>query len=68
MLMEFSPGFLNGLIRATTRRRGAHDLIDAHLRRAPVVSGHAATDVTLGDDAEQLAVFGILNDRRAAAA
>jgi hypothetical protein len=68
MLVEFSARFFNGLIRATTRRRGAHDLVDAHVRRAPVVSGHAATDVALGDDADQLAVVGILNDRRAATA
>jgi hypothetical protein len=68
VLVEFSARFFNWLIRATTRRRRAHDLLDAHVRRAPVIGGHAATDVALGDDADQLEFFCILNHRRAAAA
>jgi hypothetical protein len=68
MLVEFSARVFNWLIRATTRRRGTHDLFDAYLRRAPVISRHAATHVALGDDADQLEVFCILNHGRAAAA
>ena len=68
MLVEFPAPFFNWLIRATTRRRGTHDRFDAYLRSAPVISRHAATHVALGDDADQLEVFCILNHRRAAAA
>ena len=67
MFVEFPARFFNWCIRATTRRRGAHDFLDAHVRSAPVISRHAATDVTLGDDTDQLAVLCILNHRRAAA-
>ena len=68
MFVEFSARFLNGLIRATTRRRGSHDFADAYVRPSPVIGGHAATDVALGDDADHLAVFCVLDDRRAATA
>ena len=68
MIVELSARVFHRLIRATTRRRGAHDLIDPHVRSAPVVSGHAATHVAFGDDADQLEFFCILNHRRAAAA
>jgi hypothetical protein len=68
MLVEFPARFFNWLIRATTRRRGAHDLFDANFRGTSVISCHAATHVALGDDADQLEVFCILNHRRAAAA
>jgi hypothetical protein len=68
MLVERSARFVNWLISAATRRRGAHDLLNAHFRSTPVIGGHAATHVTLGDDADQLEPFCILNHRRAAAA
>lgn len=68
MFVEFPARFFNRLIRATTRRRGLHDLFDANFGSAPVVSRHAATHVALGDDADQLEAFCILNHRRAAAA
>ena len=68
MLVEFAARFFNGLIRAATRRRGTHDLLYAHVRRATVIGGHAATDVALGYDADQLAVLCILDHRRAATA
>ena len=68
MLVEFASRFVNWLIRPATGRPGPHDLFDANVGRAPVVSGHAATDVALGDNADQLEAFGILNHRRAAAA
>ena len=68
MLVEFPARFFNRLARTTTRRQGAHDLFDANVRSAPVISRHAATHVALGDDADQLAVLCILNHRRAAAA
>jgi len=68
MLEEFLARLYPRRIRATTRRRRAHDLVAAHVGRARVVSGHAATDVTLADNADQLAVFCILNYWRAAAA
>jgi hypothetical protein len=61
MLVEFSARFFNGRIRATAPRRGAHDLFDAYVGSAPVVSRHAAAHVALGDDADQFAVFCILN-------
>ena len=67
MLVEFSARFFNGLIRATTRRRGVHDLVDANFRSMAVISRHAATHVALGDDADQLEIFRIFNHRRAAA-
>ena len=68
MLVEFASRFVNWLIRPATGRPRPHDLLDAHVRRMAVISGHAATDVTLGDNADQLEAFGILNHRRAAAA
>jgi hypothetical protein len=68
MLVEFSARFCNWFIRATTRSRGMHDVCDAHLRSAPVLSRHAATHVALGDDADQLEVFCVLNYGRAATA
>jgi hypothetical protein len=68
MLVEFSARFFNWLIRATTSRRGSHNLFDANFGSAPVISRHAATHVALGDDADQLEFFCILNHRRAATA
>ena len=68
MLVEFAPRFVNWLIRPATGRPGPHDLFDANVGRTAVISRHAATDVTLGDSADQLEAFGILNHRRAAAA
>jgi len=57
MLVEFPARFFNWLIRATTHRRGTHDLCDANFRSAPVTSRHTATHVALGDDADQLEFF-----------
>ena len=68
MLVEFPARFFNRLFRAATRRRGAHDLCDANFRSVPVISRHATTYIALGDDADQLEVFCILNHWRAAAA
>jgi hypothetical protein len=68
MLVEFPARFFNWLSRATTCSRRTHDLFDANFRSAPVISRHAATHVALGDDADQLELFCILNHRRAAAA
>ena len=68
VLLELASRFVNGLIRPATGRPGPHDLFDANVRRMAVISRHAATDVTLGDNADQLEAFGILNLRRAAAA
>ena len=67
MLVKLSAGLVNWLIRTTTCGGGAHDVLDAHLRSAPVIRCHPATDVALGDDADQFAVVGIFDDRRAAA-
>jgi hypothetical protein len=66
MLVEFSAGVINRLVRATARRRGSHDFFDAHFRSATVIRRHAATYVALGDYADQFEVFRILNHRRAA--
>ena len=68
MLVEFPARFFDWLACNTTGRQGSHDRFDAHVRCAQVISRHAATHVTLGDDADQLEVLGILNHRRAAAA
>lgn len=68
MLVKFPARFLHGFIRATTRRRRAHDRCDRYLRRASVICGHAATHVALGDDADQFYAVSLLHDRRAAAA
>jgi len=68
MLMEFPARFFNWLIRATTRGRGTHDLLDANLGSTAVISRHAATHVALGDDADQLEVFCVFNHGRAATA
>jgi hypothetical protein len=68
MLIEFSASFFNRLICATTRRRGTHDLFDAYLRSALVISRHAATHVALGNDADELEVLCILDHGRAATA
>jgi hypothetical protein len=68
MLVELPARFGNWLICTTTRRRGTHDLVDANFGSTAVISRHAATHVALGDDADQLEVFCILNHRRAATA
>ena len=68
MLVECPARFIDRLGCPTTRGRGAHDLFDANVRRTAVISRHAATHVALGDDADQLEAFCILNHRRAAAA
>jgi hypothetical protein len=68
MLVELPARFFNRLLRATTRRRGTHDLSDGNFGSTPVMSCHPATDVALGDDPDQLECFCILNHRRAAAA
>lgn len=68
VLVELASRFVNGLIRPATGRPGPHDLFDANVRRMAVISRHAATNVTLGDNADQREAFGILNHRRAAAA
>ena len=68
MLVKFPARFVDGLMRATTRRRRTHDLFDANLGSMSVISHHAATHVAFGDDADQLEVCGVRNHRRAAAA
>ena len=68
MLVESPAGGVDRLICATTRRRGSHDLFHADFRGVAVISRHAATDVAFGDNADQLEVLLIFNDRRAAAA
>ena len=68
MLVEFASRFVNWLIRPATGRPGPHDLFDANVRRTAVISRHAATDVALGDHADQREAFYILNHRGAAAA
>ena len=68
VLVEFASRFVNWLIRPATGRPGPHDLFDANVRRTAVISRHAATNVALGDNADQLEAFYILNHRGAAAA
>jgi hypothetical protein len=63
MLKEFPARFFNRLARTTTGRQGSHDHFDAHVRSSPVISRHAAIHVSLGDDADQLEGFCILNHR-----
>ena len=67
MLVELSARLLNRFLRVATGGRWAHDLSDANVGCSAVISRHAAAHVTLGDDADQLEVLGILNHRRAAA-
>jgi len=67
VLVELLTRSFNWLGRAAARRRGAHDVFDAYLGRAPVVSSDSATDVTLSDDADQLEVFCVCDNGRAAA-
>jgi len=68
MLEELPARFFNRLICVTTSRRGSHDLFDTNFGSMTVISRHAATHVALGDDADKLEVFCILNHGRAAAA
>jgi hypothetical protein len=68
MLVELPARFFNRLIRTTASRRGSHDLFDANFGSTAVISRHAATHVALGDDADQLEAFCILNHGRAAVA
>ena len=67
MLVELPARLLDRLICATTSRRGSHDFGDANVGGTTVISGHAATHVALGDDADQLEADRILDHRRAAA-
>ena len=68
MLVEFPLRFFHGFIRTAATGRGTHDLSDTDFGSPAVISRHAATHVALGDDADQLEVFGILYHGRAAAA
>jgi hypothetical protein len=63
MRVEFPAHLFNRLARTTAGRRESHDLDDAHIRSAPVISRHAAPYVALGDDSDQLEIFYILNHR-----
>jgi len=63
MLVEFPTHYFNRLARTTTGKQGSHDLFDAHVRSAPVISRSAATHVVPGDDADQLEAFSILTHR-----
>ena len=68
MLVKFPARVFHRFIHATARRRGAHDFVNAHVRREAVISRHAATDVAFGHDADDLAVLRVLDHRRAATA
>ena len=67
MIVEFAARFFNGLVRATACGSGTHDLSDANFGSTPVIGGHAATHIVLGDNTDQLEVFFILYYGRAAA-
>ncbi len=67
MLVEFASRFVNRLIRPATGRTGPHELLDANVRRTAVISRHAATNVALGDNADQFEAVYILDHRSAAA-
>ena len=67
MLVELLTRSFNGLGCAAAHRCGAHDVFHAHLRGATVIGRDVATDVTLGDDTDQLEVFRIRNNGRTAA-
>ena len=68
VLVELPTRRFNRLLRVTTRRSGSHDLRDRDFGSPAIISRHAATHITLGDDAGQLETIGILDDGRAAAA
>jgi len=68
MFVEFPPRFFHGFIRTAACGRGTHNFFDADFGSTAVISRYAATHVALGDDADQLEMFCILNHRRAAAA
>jgi hypothetical protein len=68
MLVELPACFCNRFVRVTTSRRGPHDLFDAHFRGAAVISRHAATHVSLGNDTDQPEIVCVRNHRRAAVA
>ena len=68
MLMEFVARSVQRLTCPAAGCRGPHDLLDVNFGRATVIRRHATTHVALGDDADQLEVFRILNDRGATAA
>ena len=68
MLVEPASTVFDGRLRITARGCGTHDVCDADVGAASVIRRHAAADVTLGDDANQLEVFGVCHDWCAAAA
>jgi len=68
MLVEFPACIFDRLVCVTTSRGGLHDRCNANFGSATVVRGHAATDVALRDDADQLEVVCILNHRSATVA
>ena len=68
MLVQFSARFVKRLTRTTASRRWPHDFFDLNFRSAPVISRHATTHVTLGDDAYQFEMFRILHHWGATAA
>ena len=67
MFVEFPADVINWLVLVATRGRRFHDFSNADFRALAIIRRHAATHVTLGDDSDQLASLGILDNRRAAA-
>ena len=63
MFGEFPSRVVHGFIRTAAGGRGTHDLFNADFGCKAVISRHAATHVALGDDADQLEWFCILNHR-----
>jgi hypothetical protein len=64
VFVEFPLRFVKRIILTATRRRcGTHNVLDAYLGSLNILSGDAVTDVALGDDADEIETFFILNHR-----
>jgi len=68
MFVEFPPRCFHGFIRTAASGRGTHNFFDPDFGSTVVISCHAATDVALGNYADQLEALYIFYHRRATAA
>jgi len=66
VLVEFFPRIFDRFIRAATSGHWLHDFLHENVRGPFIVSRYTATPA-LGDDADELEVFGILHHWRASA-
>jgi hypothetical protein len=59
MFVELQACLFDRLVRAAASGRSTHDFFDVNFRSEAVTGRHATAHVTLGDEADQRAAFGV---------